>query len=99
MNMNGCYVHVMLLGIVATINNLCTCICTESTDYMNSLHLLIDVQSPSWAGHRKHIFIFSLSGKPVYSRYGKEDKLVTMYGIMQALVSLVQDDKDTLRLE
>lgn len=56
-----------------------------------------DVQSPSWAGHRKHIFIFSLSGKPVYSRYGKEDKLVTMYGIMQALVSLVQDDKDTLR--
>jgi hypothetical protein len=30
-------------------------------------------------------------------RYGKEDKLVNLFGIMQALVSFVQDDKDNLR--
>ena len=29
-------------------------------------------------------------------RYGKEDKLVNLFGIMQALVSFVQDDKDNL---
>lgn len=51
-----------------------------------------------WASHRKHIFILSVSGKPIYSRYGKEEKLVSLFGIMQALVSFVQDDKDTLRL-
>lgn len=32
----------------------------------------------------------------VFSRYGKEDKLVNLFGIMQALVSFVQDDKDNL---
>jgi len=31
------------------------------------------------------------------SRYGKEDKLVNLFGIMQALVSFVQDDRDNLR--
>ena len=30
-------------------------------------------------------------------RYGKEDKLVNLFGIMQALVSFVQDDRDNLR--
>ena len=30
-------------------------------------------------------------------RYGQEDKLVNMFGIMQALISFVQDDKDVLR--
>ena len=30
-------------------------------------------------------------------RYGKEDRLVSLFGVMQALVSIVQDDKDNLR--
>ena len=47
--------------------------------------------------HHKHVFILSISGKPIYSRYGKEEKLVSLFGVMQALVSIVQDDKDTLR--
>lgn len=33
-----------------------------------------------------------------FIRYGKEDKLVNLFGVMQALVSIVQDDKDNLRL-
>ncbi|XP_064632667.1 vacuolar fusion protein MON1 homolog A-like [Lineus longissimus] len=44
-----------------------------------------------------HIFIFSDAGKPIYSRYGKEDKLVTIMGVMQALVSFIQDSKDNMR--
>ena len=31
------------------------------------------------------------------TRHGSEDKLVTIMGVMQALVSFVQDDKDNLR--
>lgn len=34
---------------------------------------------------------------PPDARYGKEDKLVNLFGIMQALVSFVQDDRDNLR--
>ena len=32
-----------------------------------------------------------------YLRYGTEDKLVTLMGVMQALISVVQDNKDLLR--
>ena len=31
-------------------------------------------------------------------RYGSEDKLATLMGVMQALVSVVQDGKNTIRL-
>lgn len=30
-------------------------------------------------------------------RYGSEDKLVTLMGVMQALISFVQDEGDTLK--
>ncbi|KAL3851627.1 hypothetical protein ACJMK2_015360 [Sinanodonta woodiana] len=56
-----------------------------------------DVNSPEWRSQRKHIFIFSDSGKPVYSRYGNEDKLVTIFGVMQALVSFIQVSGDVIR--
>ncbi|XP_067684520.1 vacuolar fusion protein MON1 homolog A-like [Haliotis asinina] len=56
-----------------------------------------DVNTLHWKCQRKHIFILSESGKPVYSRYGSEDKLVTIMGVMQALVSFVQDNKDQIR--
>lgn len=56
-----------------------------------------DVNNPSWIGHKKHVFIFSDAGKPIYSRYGSEDKLATLMGVMQALVSFVQDDDNNIR--
>ena len=31
-------------------------------------------------------------------RYGSEDKLATLMGVMQSLVSVVQDGKNTIRL-
>ncbi|CAM1324116.1 MON1A (predicted), partial [Pycnogonum litorale] len=51
----------------------------------------------SWQQRDKHIFILSEAGKPIYSRFGNEDKLVTIMGVMQALVSVVMDTKDTIR--
>ena len=46
---------------------------------------------------RKHIFVFSEAGKPIYSRYGKEEAMVSLYGVMQALLSCVQDQDDDLK--
>lgn len=57
-----------------------------------------DVNDPKWTLHKKHVFVFSEAGKPIYSRYGSEDKLATLMGVMQALVSFVQDNgKNTIR--
>ncbi|XP_049963709.1 vacuolar fusion protein MON1 homolog A [Schistocerca serialis cubense] len=50
-----------------------------------------------WKAKKKHVFILSTAGKPIYSRYGSEDKLVTIFGVMQALVSFVQANQDTIR--
>ncbi|KAG1675213.1 Vacuolar fusion protein MON1 A [Nymphon striatum] len=51
----------------------------------------------SWQQQEKHVFILSEAGKPIYSRHGNEDRLVTMMGVMQALVSFVLDSKDVIR--
>ncbi|KAJ7379236.1 Vacuolar fusion protein MON1 A [Desmophyllum pertusum] len=57
-----------------------------------------DVNNPQWTLHKKHVFAFSEAGKPIYSRYGSEDKLATLMGVMQALVCVVHDDKkNTIR--
>ncbi|KAK4304254.1 hypothetical protein Pmani_013009 [Petrolisthes manimaculis] len=55
------------------------------------------LQSVDWLQKEKHIFILSESGKPIYTRYGKEDRLVTLFGLMQALVSFVADSDDVIR--
>ncbi len=80
-------------------------------------------QSPEWANNEKHVFILSIAGKPIYSRFaaqpatmrhcfiffkkklsscticrhGNEDKLASIMGVMQALVSFVQDEQNQLR--
>ncbi|CAF0875843.1 unnamed protein product [Rotaria sordida] len=38
----------------------------------------------------KHIFIMSENGKPVFTRYGDDDQLVTLMGVMQTLVSFTE---------
>lgn len=50
-----------------------------------------------WLAQKKHIFILSQAGKPIYSRHSAEDKLVTVMGVMQALVSFVQAGNDMIR--
>ncbi|KAI8118660.1 protein SAND [Lucilia cuprina] len=54
------------------------------------------IQDPIWRGHKKHIFILSEAGKPIYSLHGSEDKLAILFGIIQALVSFVENTQDVL---
>lgn len=54
------------------------------------------LQDPIWRGHKKHIFILSEAGKPIYSLNGSEDKLAILFGIIQALVSFVENTQDVI---
>lgn len=49
-----------------------------------------------WLNKQEHVFILSAAGKPIYSLHGNEDKLATLFGVMQALVSVVQSNQDTI---
>lgn len=50
-----------------------------------------------WKNQKKNFFVLSSAGKPIYSLYGSEDKLVTTFGVMQALVSFVQSNNDSIK--
>lgn len=58
---------------------------------------LEDTHDPKWSLHKKHIFILSSAGKPIFSRYGDESKLAPLVGVLQALVSFTRDSGDTIR--
>ena len=45
----------------------------------------------------KHIFILSSSGKPIYSRIGDEQEMVTTFGLIRAIAAVVQDSGDELK--
>lgn len=56
-----------------------------------------DASTPGWRQHKKHMFILTSSGKPVYTRYGDEQKLSGFMCVLQAVVSFVSDNGDTVR--
>ncbi|XP_030231789.1 vacuolar fusion protein MON1 homolog B [Gadus morhua] len=56
-----------------------------------------DVTAESWRQHRKHVFVLSEAGKPIYSRYGSEEALSSTMGVMMALVSFVQSGDNMIR--
>lgn len=56
-----------------------------------------DVTSETWRKHRKHVFVLSEAGKPIYTRYGTEEALSTTMGVMMALVSFVEAEKNIIR--
>ncbi|ETN67125.1 sand [Anopheles darlingi] len=51
----------------------------------------------SFLNRKRHVFILSTAGKPIYSMHGNEDKLATLFGVMQALVSFIQSGNDTIK--
>lgn len=61
---------------------------TESEDYLHD---------PNFLKKKRHVFILSSAGKPIYSMHGNEDKLATLFGVMQALVSFVQSNNDSIK--
>ncbi|XP_069841555.1 vacuolar fusion protein MON1 homolog B-like isoform X2 [Dendropsophus ebraccatus] len=56
-----------------------------------------DVTAESWRTKRKHVFVLSEAGKPIYSRYGNEEALSSTMGVMMALVSFVQSGNNIIR--
>eukprot|EP00668_Euglena_longa_P003815 GGOE01004474.1.p1 GENE.GGOE01004474.1~~GGOE01004474.1.p1 ORF type:complete len:524 (-),score=136.23 GGOE01004474.1:265-1809(-) len=50
-----------------------------------------------WQRKKKHIFVFSNAGKPIFSRYGDESDISDFFGVMQALVSFVIDSDDMIQ--
>ncbi|XP_059588508.1 vacuolar fusion protein MON1 homolog B isoform X2 [Alligator mississippiensis] len=52
---------------------------------------------PGWRARRKHVFVLSEAGKPIYSRYGSEEALSATMGVMTALVSFVESGHDAIR--
>ncbi|KAI8586670.1 vacuolar fusion protein MON1-like protein A-like protein [Geranomyces variabilis] len=52
---------------------------------------------PGWTNRRKHFFILSCAGKPIYSRYGDEAKLSSLMGLIQAIISFFASDDDSVR--
>ncbi|XP_040060613.1 vacuolar fusion protein MON1 homolog A isoform X3 [Gasterosteus aculeatus] len=67
----------------------------ESPAFMS--HRDEDVTAESWRQHRKHVFVLSEAGKPIYSRYGSEEALSSTMGVMMALVSFVQSGDNIIR--
>ena len=59
-------------------------------------HAELDLTNDSvvWAQKKKHVFIFTDAGKPVFSRYGDEIKLAPFMGTLTALSSVVEDTTD-----
>jgi len=50
-----------------------------------------------WQAKKKHLFVFSSAGKPIFSRYGDESDISDFFGVMQALVSFVIDSDDLIQ--
>ncbi|KAL0918132.1 hypothetical protein M5K25_010123 [Dendrobium thyrsiflorum] len=56
-----------------------------------------DDTSASWRKRRKHFFVLSHSGKPIYSRYGDEHKLAGFSATLQAIISFVENGGDRIK--
>jgi hypothetical protein len=56
-----------------------------------------DPNSDKWKEHKRHFFILSDAGKPIFSRYGDEDTLAPFMGVVSAVISFVKDDQDQIR--
>lgn len=61
-------------------------------------HVDEDDASISWRKRKKHFFILSHSGKPIYSRYGDEHKLAGFSATLQAIISFVENGGDRVQL-
>ncbi|XP_043701760.1 vacuolar fusion protein MON1 homolog isoform X2 [Telopea speciosissima] len=60
-------------------------------------HVDEDDASISWRKRKKHFFVLSHSGKPIYSRYGDEYKLAGFSATLQAIISFVENGGDRVK--
>jgi len=50
-----------------------------------------------WRVKKKHFFILSAAGKPIYSRHGTESIISSYMGVLQAIISFYADTSDALQ--
>jgi hypothetical protein len=50
-----------------------------------------------WRSRRKHFFVLSSAGKPIYSRYGDDNIISGYMGVIQTIISFFEDNGDTLK--
>lgn len=60
----------------------------EEYDYMHD---------SEWINKKSQVFILSTAGKPIYTLNGDEDKLNTLFGLLQALVSVIESGDDCIK--
>ncbi|SOV81453.1 vacuolar fusion protein MON1, putative [Plasmodium sp. gorilla clade G3] len=69
----------------------------ENQDNINNSKFLLkkkkineDQTNTLWYKHKRHFFIFTFSGKPVFTRYGNEENLTSFFGTLLAILSKVE---------
>ncbi len=59
-----------------------------------SKYELLQYGSSEWRAKKKHLFVLSAAGKPIWSRYADESNLATLTATLQAIVDSVADNDD-----
>ncbi|ELP89237.1 protein SAND, putative [Entamoeba invadens IP1] len=59
-------------------------------------HMVEDPSSSTWFSHSKHFFVYTIAGKPAFSRYGSDVELAPFMATLIAITSVVNDNKDEL---
>ncbi|EKE41828.1 hypothetical protein ENUP19_0361G0006 [Entamoeba nuttalli] len=60
-------------------------------------HMVEDPSCPEWFLHHKHMFVYTLAGKPAFSRYGNDIELAPFMATLLAITSVVNDNNDELK--
>ncbi|XP_075041658.1 vacuolar fusion protein MON1 homolog B [Mixophyes fleayi] len=84
-------------GDFSSISSVVGGVTTELTPPTTPVQRDEDITAESWRTKRKHVFVLSEAGKPIYSRYGNEEALSSTMGVMMALVSFVQSGNNCIR--
>ncbi|KAK9839324.1 hypothetical protein WJX81_008143 [Elliptochloris bilobata] len=56
-----------------------------------------DHTSAAWRAHRKHIFVLTNAGRPVWTLHGREDSLVGFMAIVDAMLAFAKSRGDAMR--
>jgi len=56
-----------------------------------------DAASADWRAHRKHVFVLTNAGRPVWTLHGREDALVGFMAIVDAMLAFAQTRGDAMR--
>jgi len=56
-----------------------------------------DEDRERWRRKKKHFFMLSSAGKPIYTLHGDCDKLAGIMGVLVGLISFVIDNQDTIK--